>query len=203
MAELLPWHLTGTYLEACNCDAICPCRRVGGRSGGDSTYRECLGSLSWLITDGRAGEVELGGLGVVLACRYHDDEPGSPWTFFVYIDERATQEQHDALEQIYTGKLGGTPEKQFPWVWKSSDLIGVKSAKVEIDHTPAKGWFRAGNEVSLRVREAVVDQEPVTCVIPGHDRSGRELIADVLEVEDGPLSFEFEGRCAYEATFEY
>jgi hypothetical protein len=55
----------------------------------------------------------------------------------------------------------------------------------------------------MRVREPVPDQETVTCIIPGHHRSGREIYADVLEVNDKPLTFEFEGNCGYEATFDY
>jgi hypothetical protein len=203
MVEFLPWRLSGTYLESCNCEAICPCRRIGGRLGGRSTYGECLGALSWWILDGRAGDVAFADLGVVMATRYHDDEAGSPWSVFLYIDERASAEQHEALTAIYTGQLGGTPMKQFPWAYKRSILLGVKSAQIEIDHTPAKGFFRAGREVTMRVREPVPDQEPVTCIIPGHHRSGREIFADVLEVSDEPLTFEFEGNCGYEGTFDY
>ena len=33
--------------------------------------------------------MDLAGLAAVLACRYDDDEPGSPWDFFLYLDERA------------------------------------------------------------------------------------------------------------------
>jgi len=37
-----PWHVTGSYFEACNCVAICPCRRRGGqKSAGKSTYGVC------------------------------------------------------------------------------------------------------------------------------------------------------------------
>ena len=43
----------------------------------------------------------------------------------------------------------------------------------------------------------------MTCVIPGHDRSGREVVADLLSVEDGPLEFELKGKCGYEASFDY
>jgi hypothetical protein len=43
----------------------------------------------------------------------------------------------------------------------------------------------------------------VTCVIPGHDRSGGELIADELRVEDGPLELSYRGTCGYGATFAY
>jgi len=162
-----------------------------------------MGALSWLLTDGRAGEVELAGLGAVLACRYDDDEAGSPWTFFLYVDERGDARQREALALILTGELGGTPHEQFPWVWKESNPLGWRAAPIEIDHTPRRGRFRAGKEVTVRVRGLVADQEPVTCVIPGHDREGAELYADELRVEDGPLSFEWSGRCAYESTFAY
>jgi hypothetical protein len=55
----------------------------------------------------------------------------------------------------------------------------------------------------VRIRESLADQEIVTCVIPGHDRSGREVVAESLSVDDGPLEFELSGKCGYEATFEY
>ena len=203
LGSFLPWHISGSYLEACNCEAICPCRRIGGRQGGRSTYGVCLGSLSWQIEEGDAGGIELAGMRTVLANRYDDDEEGSPWSFFLYVDDRADERQREALEGIFLGRLGGTPEVQFPWVWKPSALLGVRQVAIEIDHTPGRGWFRAGGQVSVRVREPVQRQEPVTCVIPGHDRSGREVVADLLSVEDGPLEFELTGKCGYEATFDY
>ena len=199
----LPWRISGTYLEACNCEAICPCRRIGGRKGGRSTYGVCLGSLSWQIEEGEAGGLDLTGLRAVLANRYDDDEPGSPWSFALYVDERADARQREALEGIFVGRLGGTPELQFPWVWKPSTLLGVRYVAIEVDHTPGRGWFRAGSQVTVRVREAVDDRGIVTCVIPGHDRTGREVIADLISVDDGPLEFELSGSCGYEATFEY
>jgi hypothetical protein len=203
VTDLLPWTISGTYLEACNCEAICPCRRVGGRAGGRSTYGLCVGALSWAVTNGRAGDLDLSGLGAIMATRYHDDEPGSPWTFFLYVDERGDERQREALAQILTGRLGGTPQQQFPWVWKESHPLGWRSAQIEIEHIPRRGWFRAGESVMVRVRGPVADQEPVTCGIPGHGRSGTELYADVLRVQEGPLSFELSGKCAFESTFEY
>jgi hypothetical protein len=49
----------------------------------------------------------------------------------------------------------------------------------------------------------VSDRAAVTCVIPGHHRTGRELISDTIEVDAGPLVFSVAGRCAYESTFAY
>lgn len=204
MTAAIPWAISGTYLESCNCEAICPCRRIGGRLGGRSTYGECLGALSWFVSEGHAGEVDLAGLGAVLLIRYSDDEPGSPWTFVVFVDERGDERQRDALAAILTGQRGGTPQRQFPWVFKPSELREIRPARIEIDHTPGKGWFRAGEEVLVRVSGPVERQETVTCIIPGHHRDGREVYAEVLRATEAePLGFEFQGNCGYESTFAY
>ena len=58
-------------------------------------------------------------------------------------------------------------------MWKQSNLLAVRHVPIEIDHTPGRGWFRAGGQVTVRVREPVARQEPVTCVIPGHDQVGQ------------------------------
>jgi hypothetical protein len=203
MSEYLPWELQGTYLESCNCDAICPCRTIGGRKGGRSSYGICQGALSWRIESGAAGAVDLSGLNVVLASSYDDDEPGSPWSFYLYLDQRGSERQLESLTEIFLGRLGGTPLKQFPWAWKESDLMGVRTVPIEIDHTPGRGWFRAGGQVTVRIREPVPAQATTTCVIPGHHQPGREVFAETLAVADAPLAFELTDNCGYESNFAY
>jgi hypothetical protein len=199
----VPWQISGSYLEACNCEAICRCRRIGGNPGGRSTYGECLGALSWIVKDGRAGNTDLADMRAVLASRYHDNEPRSPWTFVLFVDARGDRHPRQAMADIFTGRLGGTPCKQFPWVFKAANLLGVVALQIEVDHTPGRGWFRVGSKIKVRVRQPVPDQETVTCVIPGHHRGGRELFSDSIDVDASPLVFSVRGRCAYETTFEY
>src|SRR4051812_50110160 len=128
------WRIAGTYIEACNSDAICRCRRIGGGSGGRSTYGVCEGALLWAIERGHADDVDLGGLAAVLACRYDDDEPGSPWDFFLYVDERSDERQRAALAAILTGAWGGTPIVQFPWAFKPSRQLGVRAVPIAVEH---------------------------------------------------------------------
>lgn len=199
----MTWRIAGSYLESCNCEAICPCRRIDGVMGGRSTYGVCLGALSWRILEGHADGVDLSGLGVVLATSYSDDEEGSPWMFALFVDERGDPAQREAVGQIFSGALGGTVLDHFPWAWKDSAPLGVEPARIEIDHTPGRGWFRAGEKVSVRVSGPYAGLETVTCVIPGHEREGRELVVDELKVGTGPLGFEYCGVCAYESTFDY
>src|SRR5215208_5492035 len=145
MGEQPPWRISGSYLESCNCEAICPCRRIGGRTGGRSSYGVCEGALSWAIERGHAGDVDLGGLAVVLAFRYDDDEPGSPWDFILYLDDAADDRRREALEALFTGALGGPALVQFPWAFKASDLLAVRAVRIEVGHAPRRGWFRAGD----------------------------------------------------------
>jgi hypothetical protein len=202
-APAITWRIRGTYLEVCNCDAICPCRRIDGKPGGRSTYGECMGALSWHITDGSLGEVELASLGVVLVIWYSDDEPGSPWTWVMHIDERADPAQRGALEDIFCGRVSGTPWSQFRWVFKPSNMLAIVQSRIEIDHTPGRGWFRAGSQVSVRIVGPVETESTVTCLMPGHDRAGREVIAGLVEVDHEQLRFSYTGRCGYESTFDY
>jgi hypothetical protein len=198
------WRVRGTYLESCNCDAICPCRRIAGTPGGRSTHGICMGALSWRVQEGSWGGADLDGLAAVLAVRYDDDEPGSPWEHWLYVDERGDAEQRYALEQVFLGRAGGSTVEHFPWAWKASRLLGVSAARIEIDHTPTRGWFRVRDHVTVRVGGGVPGGETVTCVIPGHDRAGHERVVSELAVSGaGPLDFRYEGVCAYESTFDY
>jgi len=199
----MSWRIAGTYFESCNCDPICPCRRIDGVSGGRSTFGECLGALSWLIERGHAADVTLDGLAVALATRYHDDEPGSPWTFVVYLDDRADEAQRAALEAIYTGRLGGDALAHFPWAWKASNCVAVRPVAIEVSHEPRRQRLRVRDHVTVRIRDRYAGLQTVTCVIPGHEQPGEELVAGELRVSDGPLQFEFAGNCGYAARFDY
>jgi hypothetical protein len=162
-----------------------------------------MGVLSWLVEEGVADGIELSGLPVVLAGRYSDDEPGSPWTWVLYLDARASDEQRSALERIFTGQLGGDAERHFPWAWKASEFVAVRPVEITVDHTRRRQLLRIRDHVSVRIRGGYEGDEVVTCVIPGHERAGEELVADELVVEDEKLAFDYRGVCGYGSTFDY
>jgi hypothetical protein len=197
------WRLTGTTLEACNCEPICPCRRIDGVPGGRSTFGECVGALSWHVEDGAVGDADLSGLDVLMVIRYSDDEPGSPWRFVLHVDGRGDDDQRRALEDVFLGRLGGTPAQQFPWVSKPSEVLAVHASEIDLDHTRGRGRFRVGGAVTVTMTTPYETDHGVTCIIPGHDHSGREVVAERLVAADEHFSFEFTGRCGFESTFDY
>jgi hypothetical protein len=140
---------------------------------------------------------------VAIASRYSDDEPGSPWTWILYLDERASAPQRSALETIFTGQRGGDALTHFPWAWKASRLAAVRGVANDVEHTRHRQWLRVRGHLSVRIRDRHHGPQTVTCVIPGHDRDGEEVVADELRVDDAPLGFHYRGVCGYATTFAY
>jgi hypothetical protein len=155
--------------------------------------------LDWRITGSYLSD-----LAVALVLRYSIDEDGSPWTFVLYVDERGDAGQRRTLEDIFTGRLGGDALLHFPWAWKASNVVGVRPAQIEFDHTTRRQLLRIGEEVLVRIRAAFDGDQAITCVIPGHDRPGGELVTERLQVAlEPPLDFDYRGTCGYAATFGY
>ena len=98
---------------------------------------------------------------------------------------------------------GGDAAQHFPWAWKESELVGVRIAGIDVDHTRRRQRLLIRDRVSVSIRGRYTGSQVVSCVIPGHDRSGEELVADELRIEDGPLKLEYRGTCGYGSTFAY
>jgi hypothetical protein len=191
--DLTPWRIAGRYLEACNCDAICPCRTISGIPGGRSTHGVCYGALAWRVDEGSAGPLDLSGSAAVMTYQYSDDDESSPWTLVLHVDGPAE------LGEILLGRMGGKHILKLPWVRKPRTVVAARRTKIEF----ASGQVRAGEAVRLKAFLPVATTETVSCVVPGHDRPGTELYTDELVVEDTPFAFELRGTCAFTRDFEY
>lgn len=201
MSNPMVWNVSGTYYEVCNCEAVCPCRRHGEQNGGRSTYGFCDFALSWQITEGQASDLDLSGLSVVLIGSYDDDEPGSPWRVIIYVDEKANEQQQQALADIFLGRAGGETRRNFAAV--IGDVIAIRSAKIALEHSPNQERMEVKGFVSAATARADATDLPVSCGIPGHDRPGQEIVADHFRVDDESLTWEVFGRCGFATDFVY
>ena len=199
----LPWAIAGAYLESCNCDAICPCRMIGGVPGGRSTSGVCYGALSWQIDEGHARDIDLSGLNAALVHWYSDDEEGSPWKFNLHVDARGDERQREALAEILVGKLGGKLILALPWVRKPSELFHVRASVIEIEHSGKRHEFRIGDAVRVSASRQVETDQRVSCIVPGHHQPGAEWYADEEIVDDEPFAWELAGNCAFISAFDY
>lgn len=195
------WWIEGTYFEACNCEAVCPCRQQGDRPGGRSTFGTCDFALSWIIDRGKANDLDLDGLEVVMAGRYDDDEPGSPWRVALYIDESAGSDQQSAVADMFLGRAGGSTLANFA---KAIDEVyAIRLAKIRLDHTSGRQRIDVEDQVTVRAIEPVNVDATVSCGIPGHDHPGTELRCSEMSVDEPPLRWEVTGRCGFATDFAY
>ncbi len=123
MAE--QWNISGEYFESCNCDLICACLVQA------PTPRDrCDAALAFHITQGVYGQTALNDLNAVLVVSFPG--PGKMrngnWTAAVYIDEKGSAVQRDALGNIFSGKAGGTPGAIFAGL--VSKFLGVKATPI-------------------------------------------------------------------------
>src|SRR6202521_5624542 len=82
MAET--WSVSGVYMEACNCDAACPCVMLSPPTSG-----ECTVLVGWHIEKGHFGQVSLDGFNVALAAHSPGPMLQVKWKAALYLDRRA------------------------------------------------------------------------------------------------------------------
>ena len=195
------WEVSGRYVEACNCEAVCPCRLLGDGGGGRATYQLCQFALAWTVDKGRFGDLELAGLSVVMAGYWDEDEDGKPWRVELYVDERGGQSERTALSDIFLGRAGGTPAKNYAPAIR--EVLAVNPAAIEVVHARGTQKIRVGDAVQVVARAVYPAAAVVSCGIPGHDHPGDELVHETLRVSDPRLDFEFSGRCGFATSFDY
>ncbi len=98
------WAFDADYIQSCNCDYGCPCE-----FSAPPTTGSCEGMGAWRIDQGKYDELALDGLGLAFAAKWPGAIHEGNGTILVYVDEKATAEQREALLNIAAGKEGGLP----------------------------------------------------------------------------------------------
>ena len=99
-----PYRVKAESVEACNCQHGCNCQFAGFPNDG-----KCEFIIGYDVTDGRYGSVSLNGVRLVVAAKYPKAIHDGNGHVVLFVDEKATQEQADALVSILSGKMGGMP----------------------------------------------------------------------------------------------
>src|SRR5262245_55070177 len=120
------WHASGDWFDVCNCNIPCPCEFAQLPSTGD-----CDGILAWHIRSGAYGDVKLDGLTVVAVGHFDGNIwAGAKATMGIFIDERASAAQREALQMVFGGQAGGWPEQFAKGV---DEIRGIEFARIDFD----------------------------------------------------------------------
>jgi hypothetical protein len=144
------WGLTGTYLEQCSCDAICPCSWSGFTW--PSTHDRCQFVLNFKIKEGDVQGVDVDGLLFAIVGDTPKHMPEGGWRIGVLLDDRATPEQVEKMAAVLTGQLGGPPAALGPLI---GEMLGLELVPASYEQEGHTHRLRFGDKVDLELREFV------------------------------------------------
>jgi len=155
----MSWNLKGTYFETCNCDVACPCVFLSPPTEG-----ECRVLVAWHVDQGKDGEVALDDLNVAMAITAPGTMVETKWRAALYLDQRASDPQKQALTRIFGGQAGGHPAALASFV---EDVLGVASVRIDYRAEGKKRSLAIPDVVSAEI-EAIEGQAGGEVTISGH-----------------------------------
>jgi hypothetical protein len=196
----MAWHLEGTYFETCNCDVACPCVFLSRPTEG-----ECRVLVAWHVDRGKDGEIDLSDLNVAMAIHSPGHMMETGWRAALYLDERASRAQKDALTRIFTGQAGGHPEALASFV---GEVLGVASVKIDYQAAGRKRSLSIPDIVSAEIEaiegqgggEATVSGHPL-CIAPGEPAVVAK--SKRLDYTDHAMRWAISGSNGFYSPFAY
>ncbi len=122
------WQIAGEYFENCNCTVVCPCILSPNQPlTSRPTEGACEVAFAFHINSGSYGNVTLDGLNVAMIARTPGPMAEGNWSVALYLDERANEQQRQALEAIFSGSAGGPLGALAPLI---STVLGAKTVPI-------------------------------------------------------------------------
>ena len=150
----------GDYFETCSCDVSCQCIWLG-----PATQDTCDVLFAWHVTEGQKDGVDLSGLNAVMAVHTSKRMTDGGWKVALYLDDRATSEQSEALGAVFSGGAGGHLAAVAPLV---GEVVGVAPASISFDRSGTALKATVGDVLSMGGRG---DRRRGRVEPPGHLQS--------------------------------
>ena len=123
-----PWQFSGDYFENCNCDVVCPCLfSTQAPFTSQPTQGACDVAIGFHIDRGTYGQTPLDGLNAALMAHTPGAMGAGNWSVALYLDERANDQQREALQAIFSGAAGGVMGHFAPLI---GTVLGIKPAPI-------------------------------------------------------------------------
>ena len=176
----MAYQLQGNSLEACTCEASCPCW------AGYEPNEGCDTVLSWHIDEGTIEGIDVSGRSVAVVadvpCSVSNEGAASAT---LYVDDGATPQQEEALQKVWTGQLGG-PVADLARLF--GEVASVKRAPITFSVDGGKGTLAIGQEVeadttplweaegrSSTIHESVLSTTEWTETLPSQEYSAVQV----------------------------
>jgi hypothetical protein len=162
----MAYQLEGKLLEVCNCKVLCPCW-----VGEDPDFGHCDAALAWHVEQGTVNGTDVSGRTLALLNHIPGNILKGNWRVRMYVDDRATPAQKNALVDVWSGKLGGPVADLAKLV---GEVMSVDQVPITFDVEGAKGTLRVGSVITAELEpfqgatgKATALHDTVFTTIPG------------------------------------
>ena len=138
----MAWRIQGQYMETCNCAFVCPC--IVTNLAGRPTEGGCKAVMGMKIEKGEKDGVRLDGLAFAVVISSPGPMADGDMTVGLIVDERADQQQTDAIAAISTGAAGGPMAVLAPLVGR---MAGIEKRPIRFEAQGMRFAFEAGELV--------------------------------------------------------
>jgi hypothetical protein len=173
------WAISGRYYETCSCDFVCPCilTQLTARPTKDS----CTFAMAMAIDAGSFGGVDLNGIPFIVLGFTPGPMGQGNWSVGLVVDERASDQQRDAITAIASGGAGGPMEPLAAMIGK---FLGVERAPIVIETSGVK-WSAVADGLVNMSAEGIMgidprNPEPLAIDNTGHPVNTRLALAHAL-----------------------
>lgn len=130
------YHLEGDLLEVCDCKVLCPCW-----IGEDADNGTCDAVLAYKMRKGTIDGIDVSGLALGIAGHIPGNIFQGNWRIALFVDDRATPQQGEALVNVWTGKAGG-PVAEFSKL--IGEVVAVERAPITFTLKEGAGTLKIG-----------------------------------------------------------
>ena len=134
----MAYHLEGRLLEVCNCRVLCPCW-----VGEDPDFGTCDSINAWHFDQGTIDGVDVSGRTIATINHIPGNVLAGNWRAVVYLDDRVTPAQEQAILAVYTGKKGGPVAELAKLI---GEVVGVEKVPITFDVQGGHGTIRIGGD---------------------------------------------------------
>jgi hypothetical protein len=145
----MAWNLTGSYIETCSCELMCPCNLSFDHG---AIYDYCRVTLVFVIKKGDVEGIDIAGRTVAIIADTPKVMTDGNWRLGVFVDDGADDEQFDKLVKVFSGQLGGPMAALTPLV---GEVLGAERAPITIQEDGVTHSVRIGNAIDFEIQDIV------------------------------------------------
>jgi hypothetical protein len=196
------YQLTGSLLEACSCEVLCPCW-----IGEDPDHGTCEAFNAYHLDAGTIRGVDVSGLSFVTVHRIPGNVLAGNWRAAWFISEEASDEQFEAIHDAFAGRLGG-PLADLAGLF--GEIVAVERAPITHETVGGKGTLRIGDVVFGEMQPYTApDGQTVTTLrdslfstVPGSPAYVAKATRNRADLPQHDFVWDFEGRNAIQSDWK-